>query len=202
MSGARKVAGVGLTVVSLLLLVFAYSSPWYHLTAMLTSTSGEEIADYEEKFYLHGWSVEMMGLPGTYEYDYDEDPGQWSSMGEVMTVEFMMLLASAALSVVAVFSVLIGRRALSLGACGLAAALLFVAAMYFFAMVPAAMRESSLGDTGVIELAGFWGEDEFLAVTFVWGPMVGWYLVIAAAILESIALSLISSQSHKCPPFL
>jgi hypothetical protein len=164
--------------ISMILLVLAFIAPWYHFVSTFPSSYSDIGVVFEDRFYVDNWQREFSVPPLTTTLDYDEDVGTWEALGDVMMVEIVLLLAAVA-------------------ATGAAAAAVIV--LYFYLMVPRAVAESVPGLYSVVELERFWGEWKVSTSTFNWGPMVGWYLVIAAAFLEFAALALLSSRGDRGP---
>lgn len=185
--------------ISLILLVLAFVAPWYHYVSTIPSSSPYTTLVYEDRFYVDNWQREITFPPWTATLDYHEDVGSWQAVGDVMLVEIVLLLAAVVVTAAAAAAVFVRGGQFGTVVCAIGAALLAAMVFYFYLMVPPAVAESVPGLYSVVQAEGFWGECEVSATTINWGPTVGWYLVIAATILESTALALISSGGVRGP---
>jgi len=199
LSARREGAAVGLMGISMILLVLAFIAPWYHFVTTVPSSHPDLKMVYEDRFYVDNWEREITLLHWTATLDYDDDTGSWQPLGDVMMVEIVLLLAAAVATGFAVAAVLVRRRLIGTVLCAVGVVLLAVIVLYFYLMVPPAVAESLPGLYSVVQLEGFWGEWEAPTTAINWGPMIGWYLVIAATFLEFAALALISSREDRGP---
>jgi hypothetical protein len=185
--------------ISMILLVLAFIAPWYHFVSTFPSSYSDIGVVFEDRFYVDNWQREFSVPPLTTTLDYDEDVGTWEALGDVMMVEIVLLLAAVAATGAAAAALFVRRGRVGTVLCAVGVVLLAVIVLYFYLMVPRAVAESVPGLYSVVELERFWGEWKVSTSTFNWGPMVGWYLVIAAAFLEFAALALLSSRGDRGP---
>ncbi|MBN1678019.1 MAG: hypothetical protein JW880_05715 [Candidatus Thermoplasmatota archaeon] len=191
----RRIMALGSAAASALLAVLACALPWYSVEAEFKGgILGSLTWSADDLFYVDEWQLRMTGTD-TITRDYDDDESPWGKVGDVMVIESVLAL-------VGILSLMFGSAAIMMRSgmmatllCGAGTLVLASAAIYFFAMIPAALTGSSFLSGDPMEFEGFWGSDGVMLthwyVDVEWGPGVGWYLVVVSAVLALSAFMLV-----------
>ena len=170
----------------------AFVLPWHHHLMERRLISLDVALTTEEVYYLQG--VTYWTGSSSRSYSYDTDP--WSStpvhsfMDKISVVVVLGLVSSLALAALA----FLGFRRFALIA-GIASLILSVCSVLFFFLW--------FGDAvpDGYNFEGFFSDkttgDSIIITHEVWGPMSGWWFMIAAAVIQCFALLFVALSEGR-----
>jgi hypothetical protein len=190
-----------LLIVSVILMGVSASEPWYELKL---SNGGSFTLTFElEEMQV---KYNLFGSTATDSDDYDGY--NFDETGKVMEATLGLVGAAVALAIVAmVFLVIAGLGKISGRIIALFLLLSLVISLipplYFAAAVPDAVKEdcqNEIFDSDWDWPDGFIGDDKENDANIEWGPESGWYLSLAAMIMQVVGLIVFLTQMRYFPP--
>lgn len=188
----KAVIGAGVAIAAIILLMFAFTIPWYNYSAENVE-QGEETVDIEMDFHLDEAEVKQDSQSTTYDYQEEDLDALDSTFGT--TEMFVMIAVIGTIlgligAILVAFGILNPKIGSYLAVVGIIFA--FVAPLYLWVYLPGAFEEDmEWGEVGphqgplYFAGGGSVGQEERT-----WGPAIGWFLLLVAGILNVVVFRL------------
>ena len=196
-----QVVAVAFAIAVVSMAIIALGAPWYHQVHQFSVPLQDFETTSETQYSLNEW-IEVYG-DGTEHSSYHVGVNFWEAREPIHTFAerlSMLLVIGAGISALWAAFVALGTRYSSLIA-GIGSAALFAAVgLIFFLGFGDAYNSSDISNP-YSQYSHFFvdttAEDSLSVDRDIWGPMLGWYLVLAAFAVQSVATALVAFSQRK-----
>lgn len=195
----KAMIGAGIAVIAIVLLIFTLSAPWFHFNSEGTTEEGENI-DTETDFYLN--EVEVTNNSETHTYDYEEEGlDEVGSTFRITEIFIMIAVLGSVLGAIGAVLAGIGILDPKIGAGLVIIGIVFslLAPLYLWLDLPGSFDEDMEWEKigphqgPLYFIGGGSVGDEYRT----WGPSIGWFLALAAGILNIISFRLTNASRYS-----